>query len=183
MKNLLLIITMAAFTSCAAVKVNSTFDPRVNFDDYKTFSLIEVGDIRYQGPDYGYSAERMGILQEVLIAKLESKGLTHVKISPNLLVGFHAFIEEQETLLSNNEEMLDPYTTQISYWDGYEDYYNQGVYRFLKGSLVIDIIDSKKGNVIWQSTARRYMNQIPNVGRDDINKGITKALKKYPTRK
>lgn len=183
MKNLLLIISMAVFTSCAAVKVNSTYDQRVNFDDYKTFSMIETKGIRYQGPEYGYSAERIAKLQEVIREKFELKGLVHVDASPDLLVGFHAMIEEQESLLSNNEEMLDPYTRRILYWEGYEDYYNQEVYRFLKGSLVIDVIESKKGNVIWQSTARRYMEQTPNIERKDMEKAITKALKKYPSRK
>lgn len=173
---------MGAFTSCAAVKVNSTYDQMVSFDDYKTFSFIEMKAIRYQGPEYGYSAERLGVLQEVIKEKIKSKGLILVETSPDLLVGFHTLIEEQESVLSNNKEMLDPYARRIRYWEDYEDYYNQEVYRFLKGSLVIDIIDSKKGNVIWQATARRYMEQTPSIDRKDIEKAIAKVLKKYPAK-
>jgi len=183
MKTLLIaFISMILASSCAGVKVASVYNPNIDFEKYNTFCWIDGCELNYQGPDYGYSTDRMQLLQTIIKGELESKGLINDKNTPDLLVGFHVLLEEKKSVLLRNPEMTNPYERQISYWDEYDEYYNREIYRFLKGSLVIDIIDSKTGAVIWQSTAQRYMELDETIDRNRMIKGVRKALKEYPTK-
>ncbi|MCP4457389.1 MAG: DUF4136 domain-containing protein [Cytophagales bacterium] len=154
MNKLLLLSIVVLSANCVGIKVNSVYDTSIDFETYETFSWMQ-GQTQYQGPKYGFSAERLETIQRTIKEELESKGFSNVESNPNLLVGFHIALEEKQTKLVNDSEMLNPYNEQIKYWDGHEDYYNQKVYNFLKGTLIIDIIDAKGGNVIWQGTAQR----------------------------
>jgi len=180
MKKLLLLSIVAFSTSCVGVKVNSAHDPSADFDKHQTFQLMDAADSQYQGPKYAFNAERFRTIKEAIQTELELKGLVNDAASPDLLVGFHVIVEEKQTTLIKDSEMFNPYSQPINYWDGYEMYYNQENYQFLKGSLVIDIIDVKAGKAIWQGTAQRYMENIPQIDEEDVRKGIRKALKAYP---
>ncbi len=181
MKNLIFstIVALTLF-GCTGVKVTTAFDPKIDFSQYQSFCWLQGCDVKYQGPDYGYDPSMFINVQQAIKEELESKGLVNDENSPDLIIGFHVIMEEQQSVIANSPEMLDPYHQEIRYWDEYDDYYTQEVYRFLEGSLVIDFIDAKKGNVIWQSNARRYMELIPDLDKEDIRKGVAKALKKYP---
>lgn len=181
MKNLIFSTIVAlTLSGCIGVKVSTAFDPKIDFGKYQSFCWLQGCNVKYQGPDYGYDPNMFIKVQQAIKTELESKGLVNDEDAPDLLVGFHVIMEEQQSLITNNPEMVDPYNQEIRYWDGYHDYFNQEVYRFLKGSLVIDLIDAKKGVVVWQSNARRYMELIPDLDDEDIKKGVAKALKKYP---
>lgn len=183
MKTLLIaFINTLLVSSCSGVKVASVYNPNIDFENYNTFCWIDGCELNYQGPNYGFSLERMASLQKIIKGELKTKGLVNNENTPDLLVGFHVILEEKESVLLSNPEMTDPYERQISYWDEYDEYYNKKIYRFLKGSLVIDIIDSKTGAVIWQSTAQRYMELDETVDKSRMIKGVKKALKDYPSK-
>jgi hypothetical protein len=182
MKTLFIAFVSILATGCAGVKVASIQNPNIDLGKYDTFCWIQGCEVKYQGPDYGYNPERMQLLQEIIKAELESKGLTNDKNAPDLLVGFHVILEEKETILIKNREMIDPYGRQVSYWNGYDEYFKQEIYRFLKGSLIIDLIDAETGSVVWQTTAQRYMDLGERIDRNKMTKGIRKALKEYPSK-
>lgn len=182
MKTLFIVLLTILASSCAGVKVASVQNPNIDLDVYNTFCWIQGCELNYQGPDYGYSLERMQLLQNIIKEELESKGLVNDENTPELLVGFHVILEEKESVYTKHPEILDPYVRPIHYWDEYEDFYNQEIYRFLKGSLIIDLIDSETGAVIWQSTAQRYMELDERMDKARMIKGIRKALKEYPSK-
>ena len=182
MKMLFIAFVTILASSCAGVKVASVQNPNIDFGKYNTYCWIQGCELKYQGPDYGYSPERMQLLQKVIKSELDSKGLINDKNAPDLLVGFHIIIEEKETSLATNPDMMDPYRQQISYWDGYSDDYNQQIFKFLKGSLIIDLIDSETGSVVWQTSAQRYMELGEKTDKNKMIKGVRKALKNYPSK-
>lgn len=182
MNTLFIALVCILASSCAGVKVASVQNPNIDLEKYNTFCWLQGCELNYQGPDYGYNLERMQLIQNIIKEGLEPKGLINDENTPELLVGFHVILEEKESVYTKNPEMMNPYVGPISYWDGYEDYYNQEIYRFLKGSLVIDLIDSETGAVIWQSTAQRYMELDERMDKDRMIKGVRKALKEYPSK-
>ncbi len=179
-KYLLIVLLPLLLSSCIGVKTSSAYDPKAEFDTYKTFGWLDGNTKNYQGPNYGSSTERMEVLKSVIQEVLESKGMIGTSDQPDLLVGFHTILEEKEVLLNKNDQMMNPYSRPIAYWEDYESYYNQELRRFLKGTLVIDLIDAKSDAVVWQSTASRYMEQQQNVTSSEMKKAIEKALKKFP---
>lgn len=182
MRTLLFALISILATSCASVKVQTAQAPNIDFNKYTTFCWIQGCEIKYQGPDYGYSPERMQLLQETIKRELESKGLINDENNPDLLVGFHFILEEKESILANKQHVMDPYDRPISYWDGYEDYYHRKVYRYLQGSLIIDLIDSETSSVFWQSTTQRYIELHEQFDEKRMIKGVKKALKDYPSK-
>lgn len=182
MRTLFIALVTILVASCAGVKVTSVQDPNIDLDKYNTFCWIQGCELNYQGPDYGYNLERMQSIQNIIKEELESKGLVNDENAPELLVGFHVILEEKESVYTKHPEMMDPYVRPIRYWDEYEDFYNQEIYRFLKGSLVIDLIDAETGAVVWQSTAERYMELDEQMDKARMIKGVRKALKEYPSK-
>jgi hypothetical protein len=176
----LIVLSLIFISSCTAVKTTSSFDKKAAFDSFTTIDWIQRTDDSFQGPDYAYNEERRELLKTVIQEVLVSKQLNFDASDPDLLVGFHAIVEEKRQLFTESKEMMNPYSTPISYWDDYENYYNREYGTFLKGSLIVDIIDTKTGRVIWQGAAKRYMENIPNVTRKDMQKAISKMLKDFP---
>lgn len=182
MRTLFIILIYILASSCAGVKVTSVQDPKVDLNKYNTYCWIQGCELNYQGPDYGYSIERMQSIQNIIKGELESKGLVNDENTPDMLVGFHVILEEKESVYTKRPDMMDPYVRPIRYWDEYEEFYSREVYRFLKGSLVIDLIDTETGAVVWQSTAERYMELDEQMDKDRMIKGVKKALKEFPTK-
>lgn len=182
MRTLFIVLVYLLVSSCAGVKVTSLQDPNINLNKYNTFCWIQGCELNYQGPDYGYSLERMQAIQNIIKEELESKGLVNDEIAPDLLVGFHVILEEKESIYTKHPDMMDPYVRPIRYWDAYDEFYIRETYRFLKGSLIIDLIDSQTGAVVWQSTAERYMELDEQLEKDKMIKGVQKALKEFPSK-
>ena len=182
MRTLFIVLVYILVSSCAGVKVTSLKNPNIDLNKYTTFCWIQGCELNYQGPDYGYDLERMQLIQKIIKEELESKGLINDENTPELLVGFHVILEEKESVYTKHPEMMDPYVRPISYWDEYESFYDKEIYKFLKGSLVIDLIDSETGDVIWHSTAERYMELDEQMDKDMMIKGIKKAFKEYPSK-
>ncbi len=182
MRTLFIALVYILVSSCAGVKVISLQNPKIDLNKYNTFCWIQGCELNYQGPDYGYNLERMQSIQNIIKEELESKGLVNDENVPDLLVGFHVILEEEERVYTKRPDMMDPYERPIHYWDEYEEFYSQEIYRFLKGSLVIDLIDSETGSVVWQSTAERYMELDEQMDKDRMIKGVKKALKEFPSK-
>lgn len=182
MRTLLIALIALLTTSCASVKVESAQAPNIDFKKYTTFCWVKGCELKYQGPDYGNNPERMLLLQEIIKKELESKGLVNDENNPDLLVGFHIILEEKESILVNKNRISDAYDRPISYWDGYDDYYKQNVFRYLRGSLIIDLLDSETSSVIWQSTSQRYIELHEKIDEKRMIKGVKKALKNYPSK-
>jgi hypothetical protein len=177
---LIMVLFPLLLTNCIGVKTSSTFDPKATFDGYKTFGWIEGNAQNYEGPKYGFNSERMETLKGVMQEVLSAKGMVSTQDQPDFLVGFHTILEEKEVFFNKNDQMMNPYSRPIAYWDDYESYYNQELRRFLRGTLVIDIIDAQSDAVVWQSIASRYMEQQQNVTKSEMKKAVEKALKKFP---
>lgn len=182
MRTLFIALVCIIASSCTGVKVASVQDPKIDLNKFNTFCWIQGCEANYRGPDYGYSLERMQLIQNIIKGELESKGLINDENAPDLLVGFHVILEEKQMVYTKHNEMTNPYDRRISYWDGYGEFYNQEIYNFLKGTLVIDLIDSKTGAVFLQSTAERYMQLNELMDKDRMVKGVKKALKKFPSK-
>lgn len=178
--SLLLVIL---FSACNSIRIKSISKPDTDFSEYNTYCWIDGCEERYEGPDYAMSYEQMQSIKEAITRNLNKKDYQNDVNNPDLLIGFHVIVNEQQTSLSDNPEILTPYKNSINYWDGYESYYNQNkLYKFLKGSLIIDIIEAGTGNVIWQSTAVKYMELEQSLTADQLNKYIEKAMKSFPER-
>ena len=107
-------------------------------------------------------------ITNVIAQQMYEKGYVQSDDSSDLAVNYFLIVKEDSTSVS----------------DDYDDIITASLYpqyeKFIKGSLVIDIIDRRKSEVIWRSSAEKYFSLSPQYDPVMINKVITKAMKKLP---
>ena len=171
MKYLVIAVLFISLSSCG-VKVNSLYDHNATFDKYETFCWLEGCEFTYSGPSYLDDSTLREYIKSSIIEDLSSKGLQQNTENPDLLIDFHISVEN-ETMVLYHEEEEEDFPSQ------YEEE-NIEYIDYLKGTLIIDIVDKDEGRMIWRSAAIQYMNIHPKLTKNNIQKGITRALKDYP---
>ncbi len=164
------ILVLALLASCAQVKVRTSYDREVDFSKYRTWCWLKGCDLVYQGPGHLYDSATIESIGNNIAVEMYEKGFIQSDDSSDLIVDFHIIVEEDSAVFSMVHE------EDIPFWDPYTDDY----YRFLRGTLVIDIRDRISGRMIWRSQAERLMSLRPDIKESDIRKGIRKALRDFP---
>ena len=169
MRNFTLLM-LIVLTSCAEVRVHTAYDTKVDFSQYETWCWLKGCDLVYEGPSYLFDSAIIENIANSIAVEMYEKGFKQVDDSSDLMVDFHIVVKPDSSLTARVHE------EDLPFWDLYEEDY----YHFLRGSLVINIADRRKGQMIWQSNSRSIMPLYPNIELSDIQKGIKKALKKFP---
>jgi len=100
-------------------------------------------------------------------AELIKKGFTKDEDDPDLLLDFQVWLTQQEYEKIHFENDYD-------FWPAYEQE------SFVKGSLILNIADSKNGVVIWQSVTSRSMDPNEKVDPKAIRRTVRRALQEFP---
>lgn len=162
-----MVLLSLLLTSCVA-NIKTYQKPEQDFAGYTTWCWLKGCDLVYQGPEHYYNQKMLEEITNVIAQQMYEKGYVQSDDSSDLAVNYFLIIKEDSTSVS--DEYDDIITS--SFYPQYE--------KFLKGSLVIDIIDRKKSELIWRSAADKYMYINPAYDPTMINKVITKAMKKFP---
>lgn len=166
-----LVVLFLSLSSCA-VRVNSLYDPNVVFDNYESFCWLEGCEFTYSGPSYLNDSTLREYIKSSIIENLSSKGLNQNSEDPDLLIDFHIIVENETMVIYHEDEEEDFLYQNEEESKQYIDY--------LKGTLIIDIVDKDEGRMIWRSAAIQYMDINPKLTKKNIRKGIARALKDYP---
>lgn len=164
-----IVLLSLILTGCVA-SFNTYQKPNQDFSDYSTWCWLKGCEVVYQGPDHYYDQKTLEEITNVIAQKMYEKGYTQSDDSSDLAVNYFIILEEDSTTIS--DEYDDIVTS--SFYPQYE--------KFLKGSLVIDIIDRQQSELIWRSSAEKYLDINPSYDPVMINKVITRAMKKFPER-
>jgi hypothetical protein len=138
---------LVAMAIPATAKVKVDFDPEAPFASYKTFAYIggvEKLVAMQVNPDLVSNRIHRGVTRE-----LTQKGLREVQPNenPDLVVRYWANTSVNVDLAaSGNFGAFGPYIG--SYW-GYT-YFNMAASSHKKGSLLVDIIDTKTKDLAWR---------------------------------
>ncbi|WP_436515463.1 DUF4136 domain-containing protein [Ekhidna sp. To15] len=170
MQKLCLILLVLIVSGCA-VKVKTYQKPDQSFDAYKTWCWLEGCEVTYQGPDYLYDQRVVDEISNAVAYNMYQKGYEQSDETSDLMLNFFMIVEEDSAEVADNYDGLMP---EIG-WIGnlYPEYE-----KFLKGSLIIDVIDREKSEVIWRSNAVRYMELYPVYDKAEIWSAVEKAMKK-----
>ena len=177
MSRLITILIACLFISaCADYKIKTSQDPQADFSTYSSWCWLNNCSPTFEGPSYIYEKKLMVNMVDAIAQEMYKKGYEQLDESDaDLLVDFRLVLKEDSTLNSIIHEDALPL------WENYRE--GDPYYHFLKGSLIIDIADRKKGKVVWRSVTERYMPEYPNMSFEEVHKGIKKALKAFPKAK
>ncbi|WP_264522352.1 DUF4136 domain-containing protein [Flavobacterium sp. N1994] len=168
------LLLLFALASCDAIKVNSDYDKKVDFAQYKTFAFYKNGIDKVEISDL----DKKRILRSVDEA-LTAKGFTKSE-TPDLLVNI--FTKEREQVDVNHFNAGWGYGWGYG-WNPYFWGGNTSVSRYTEGTLYIDLIDAKKKELIWQGDGEGVLTKDTNKKDEKIKEFVTKILEQYPPQK
>lgn len=172
MKKLALIpILFLLLSSCSSVRVNSDYDKKVDFSQFKTYAFYKTGIDKVEISDL----DKRRILRSIE-ETMASKGFIKSE-TPDLLINF--FTKEREQVDVNQFNMGWGYGWGWGWnpwmWGG-----NTTVNRYSEGTLYIDLIDARKKELIWQGEGEGVLTKDTNKKEELIKEFVTKILEQYP---
>jgi hypothetical protein len=145
-----------------------------------------------QNPMYASSFSRRRI-QTAFDKALEDKGLTRNSQHPDLLLQFHTYTQRvRRNYYGGGSYPGGAYPMMgwgrfgwgYPYYGGFGGY-GYGGYPYSStgtdGTLILDVVDAKTGDIIWQKAISGDVSN-PNRLEKQINKGVRKLMKNFPAR-
>ena len=171
MKYLAIILFSLVLGSCA-VKVNTMQDNSVDFSQYKTFCWLQGCEFTYTGPSYLDDSLLQETIKGAIIAELAEKGIVRDENNPDLLIDFHITVENESSVIYHHIDESYDYQPLPEIDDE--------IIHYLKGTMIIDIVDRAQSKMVWRSESINYMDLHPELSEKNIRKGIALTLKKFP---
>ena len=179
MNKTLIAVALAAMTAPAvliAQKTSYDFEKTANFLAFKTYAHKD-------GTKVGQELIDARIVNAI-DTQLAEKGLTKADASPDLFVVYHVAFDKEK----------DISTYSSGYGGGYGPYgwgwgggwaggtTHTQVRDILVGTLVIDLADAKKGQLVWRGMGQKEVDTDAKPDKRDksINNAVKKIFKNYP---
>jgi hypothetical protein len=110
-------------------------------------------------------------IKNAIEGELNKKGLTRNDNNSGLLIDFHISIENESSIIYHppEEALYD-----------FKPFPDQEIINYLKGTIVVDMVDRSEGRMVWRSEAIGYMDLHPDLSDKNIRKGIRVTLKNFP---
>ena len=163
------VIALLFLTSCQSVHVVSDYDKVAPFKTYKTFGFHKEGVDRAEISDL----DKRRILNAIEAALLK-KGFTKSN-NPDLLVNFFTKEKQQINIYNNN---FNSFGWGWGWGPFFGTQYN--VSNSTQGTLYIDLIDTKRKELIWQGIGRGNLTTDVRYKEKLINTFVGSILEKYP---
>jgi hypothetical protein len=169
------LLVVCFLASCSSINVNSDFDKNVEFKQFKYFAFYKPGIDKVPVSDLDKKRILKAIETEMI-----AKGF--IKSSnPDLLINF--FTESRERVdvqsFNNGWGYGWGFGWNPMFWGGN----NTTVTRVTNGTLLIDLIDARKKELVWQGegTGEIFKNQKNKEER--IQEFVSKIMQQYPPEK
>lgn len=158
-------------TSCASVRVNSDYDKKVDFSNYKTYAFLKAGIDKMEVSDLD-KKRIMHSVEDVMAIKGFTKSDT-----PDLLINL--FTNEREQVDVNQFNAGWGYSWGYG-WNPYFWGGHTAINRYTEGTLFIDLIDAKKKELIWQGEGEGALTKDTHKKDAMVKEFVTKILEQYP---
>ena len=165
---IVVVFSAILFTSCSTISVNQDYDPAYDFSKLKTFGFIPIS------PEAGIDQINATRFGDAIKKELTAKGYT---VSENADFGVAIlFGKETKTNITTYGYGYGPY------WGRYGGTTNIDVSQYDEGTLIIDVIDMAKKELVWRGTGTGALN--PNATVEErtanINNGVAQILAQFP---
>jgi hypothetical protein len=174
-------VAAAVLTGCgSSVQYNSDYDPTADFSNIRTYQWAQRTPTGDDDPRV-YNDITMRKIKYAVNQALQAKGMQLVNANPDVLVAWHGAI--------NGKMSLQTVSTNYGYGYGWYGYGGMGmgssttyVNEWDEGTLLVDIIDGRKEELIWRGSAQAELrdNQDPQEGQDRLNDIVARILADFP---
>ncbi len=169
----LMTIGVVAAAGCSSTQVRTDFDPYSEFRQLRSYMWVErtFGSPSHPGVDSPLVERRV---HNAVDGELVSRGYQKLTSgTPDFLIAYHVVASDRIEVQSDNSGY------------GYYGYpYGNSVYtyEYLKGTLILDIIDARDNKLIWRGWASKALDDDPKPEHVDmyVKKAVRKILKQFP---
>jgi hypothetical protein len=170
------LLALALLTGCASYSVSYDYDVTASFGRYKTFD--------YYASKKGTRGTTSLMDKRVRAAvekELQAKGFVmETKADPDFLVTYYPVVQERKYRTTTHVRMGMGW--------GYRPFYGgmgvstSQVHRYKEGTIVIEIVDFKTNQMIWQGAAAGALTGLNNPEDADevVPKAVRDILGKFP---
>ena len=160
---------------CAAPKpdLRSDYDRTVDFSQYRTFGFFDPSQRGTTGPGYDTLIDQR--LEEAIAGEMEARGYTRSD-TPDLKINYSVVTQEvQEVRSAPSARPVYPYYGYRGrYYDPWPSYgYDTWVVNYDKGSLLIDLVDAKSNQLVWEGAGEGRLSEET---KKDIAAAIPRAV-------
>jgi len=188
----IIILSVMIFSACNTLKVVVDYDKSADFSKFTTYEY------------FGWSAESDKILnpfdkkriESAFGEELSSRGLKYVEEGGDLIITLYIHTEDKTHVTANTSSMG-------MYGSGYGGYYGYGPrygwgpgygmghsvttyneYDYKVGTLIIDMFDAKKEQLVWESVGSKTLNQdqTSEAKEQNIKQTANQMMYKYPVK-
>lgn len=188
MKSLVIMASLLAALSACSPRVAVDSNSKTDFSKYKTFTWMDTDVKAGQNPVY-YNQLATESVENAMTSVLQQKGLTQTNSNPNLLVGYHFFVEDKTRTVANpTSPIYGPYLGWGRWgyggwgpgWWGYGGtQYTQQQYK--DGTLVVDMIDARTHKLVWRGAVENAVAD-PTRITAQLTKEAERIISKFPER-
>ncbi len=153
----------ALLTGCSSTIVDSDYDHDVDFTKYKTFGWYDHSESKYKPQHASQIVDAR--IQRAVVSELQGKGFTEAPPDKaDILITYH----------TSSEEKIEVYNSGYGYgYGGWGGYWGMGyggyggwggyggtrAYQYDEGTLIIDIIDSAKNDLVWRGMLQKTLSK------------------------
>jgi hypothetical protein len=174
-------LAILMLTSCATLNVTTDYDKTADFSQYKTFAFHQLTDKSGSVSDLNKNRILRAIKAELL-----KKGFTENKDNPDLMVNVSTILEDKKSVIAHTDYygyggVYRPYGWGVGY-AGFAPPSTTtfNVYEYKDGSLIIDLIDAAKKQLVWQGTGNKEIDKPSSDPDTAINEAVTKIMAGFP---
>lgn len=162
-----------------AQKVTYDFDKNEDFSAFKTYAMKD-------GTPVGQKLIDDRIVNAI-DAQMKAKGFTKSDSNPDVFVVYHTTFDKQKDISSYSSGFGGGYGPYGWGWGGgfNSTTTTTSVRDIVVGTLVIDMADAKKNQVVWRGMGVKEIDTTAKPDKRDksINKAVEKIFKNYPPKK
>ena len=133
-----LLVASFLMASCSSIRVLSDYESETDFTTFKTFNLLEH-KVDFSA---GLNPLNKSMVEKEIVAKMTELGYTQSD-NPELQIGFYI---SKKTI---HGSIISDYYEDYNYERKFE------AFDYVQGTLVVDIIDANKKEIIWHGILQR----------------------------
>ncbi|WP_420155667.1 DUF4136 domain-containing protein [Siphonobacter sp.] len=185
----LLLLLSLLWVASACTTVNVDKSSRANFSKYKTFAWMDSDVQAGKNPVY-YNEIATQNLENAVESTLAEKGYQRDENNPDMLIGYHFFVEQKERTVSDPAPLYGPYMGWGRWgWRGWGPaWYGWGSGRqshrekYEAGTVVLDIVDAKTRKLVWRGSVEKAVDNPTQISRQ-LERDVNKIVEKVPEEK
>ncbi|MDR6195975.1 DUF4136 domain-containing protein [Siphonobacter sp. SORGH_AS_0500] len=174
-------------SACSSVNVDKS--RKADFSRYRTFAWMDSDVQAGKNPAY-YNEIATQNLEAAVVNTLNEKGYKENTRNPDMLIGYHFFVEQRERTVSDPSPMYGPYMGWGRWgWQGWGPaWYGWGGgprYRQEKydaGTVVVDIVDAKTQKLVWRGSVEKAVDNPTQISRQ-LEREVSRIIDKVPEEK